>query len=132
MKVFKDANGKVYALPWTNYTLGLLYNRPSSPRPASIRTSRRRRGPRSATRQEDHRARRRAHRLRRLQQNNTGGWHFTAEIYSIGGDIATRSGDTWKAAFNNDKGKQVLSSSTTCAGPTTRWATSSCWSTPTC
>ncbi len=39
---------------------------------------------------------------------NTGGWHFTEWMYSVGGDIATQEGDTWKAAFNNDKGKQVL------------------------
>jgi ABC-type glycerol-3-phosphate transport system substrate-binding protein len=109
MKVFKDANGKVYGLPWTNYTLGLLYNRavftkagldPDKPPTtwAEVRDA--------------------AKKITALgdghigygdySKNNTGGWHFTAEIYSIGGDIATQSGDTWKAAFNNDKGKQVL------------------------
>jgi ABC-type glycerol-3-phosphate transport system substrate-binding protein len=41
-------------------------------------------------------------------KSNTGGWHFTAETYSVGGDIAVKDGDKWKAAFNNDKGKQVL------------------------
>jgi len=46
--------------------------------------------------------------LRRLQQEQHRGWHFTAELYAIGGEIATKDGSTWKAAFNSDKGKQVL------------------------
>jgi hypothetical protein len=29
-------------------------------------------------------------------------------MYSIGGDVAVKDGDGWKAAFNNDKGRQVL------------------------
>ncbi|GIJ43865.1 sugar ABC transporter substrate-binding protein [Virgisporangium aliadipatigenens] len=109
MKVFKDEKGNVYGLPWTNYTLGLLYNRavfttagldPDKPPTtwADVRTA--------------------AKKIADLgdgyvgygdySKNNTGGWHFTAELYSIGGDIAVKNGDTWKAAFNNDKGKQVL------------------------
>ncbi|GAA1032531.1 extracellular solute-binding protein [Virgisporangium ochraceum] len=109
MKVFKDDKGKVYGLPWTNYTLGLLYNRavftkagldPNKP---------------PATWQEVRDA---AKKIAALgdghvgygdySKSNTGGWHFTAEIYSLGGDIAKQDGDTWKAAFNDAKGKQVL------------------------
>src|SRR5437660_1398670 len=41
-------------------------------------------------------------------KSNTGGWHFTAELYSLGGSIAVRNGKTWRAAFNNALGKQVL------------------------
>jgi multiple sugar transport system substrate-binding protein len=37
---------------------------------------------------------------------NTGGWHFTAELYSQGGTIL--SADNKSAAFNNAQGKQVL------------------------
>jgi len=109
MKVFKDEKGNVYGLPWTNYTLGLLYNRtvftkagldPDKPPTtwAEVRTA--------------------AKKIADLgdgyvgygdySKNNTGGWHFTAEMYSIGGDIAVKNGDTWKAAFNNDKGRQIL------------------------
>jgi multiple sugar transport system substrate-binding protein len=29
-------------------------------------------------------------------------------MYSLGGEVAVRNGDTWKAAFNEAKGKQVL------------------------
>jgi ABC-type glycerol-3-phosphate transport system substrate-binding protein len=41
-------------------------------------------------------------------KSNTGGWHFTTELYSLGGDVAVNEGGTWKAAFNNAQGKQVL------------------------
>jgi ABC-type glycerol-3-phosphate transport system substrate-binding protein len=37
---------------------------------------------------------------------NTGGWHFTAELYSQGGQMVTEDGK--KADFNNAMGKQVL------------------------
>jgi multiple sugar transport system substrate-binding protein len=109
LKVFQDDKGGTYGLPYKNYSMGLLYNRdlfkkagldPNSP-PASwadVRTA--------------------AQKISALgngtvgygdySKSNTGGWHFTAELYSIGGDIATNDGGTWKAAFNNEKGKQVL------------------------
>ncbi|WP_394836119.1 hypothetical protein LVJ94_04335 [Pendulispora rubella] len=108
MKVF-SAGGKVYGLPWTNYSMGLLYNRtlftkagldPNNPPKTwpDVRTA--------------------AKKIAALgdgvvgygdySKSNTGGWHFTAEIYSIGGDVAVKDGETWKAAFNDDKGKQVL------------------------
>ena len=37
---------------------------------------------------------------------NTGGWHFTSEIDSLGGKMVSDDGK--KAAFNSDQGKQVL------------------------
>jgi len=40
--------------------------------------------------------------------NNQGGWHFTTWMKSVGGDIAKKNGDAYKADFNNDKGKEVL------------------------
>lgn len=108
-KVFTGPDGKIYGLPWTNYSMGLLYNRklfqqagldPASP---------------PKTWEEVRAA---AQKIAALgsgyvgygdySKSNTGGWHFTAEMYSIGGEIATKDGDTWKAAFNNDKGKQIL------------------------
>ncbi len=109
LKVFSGPDGKVYGLPYKNYSLGLLYNRtlftkagldPDSPPKtwAEVRTA--------------------AQKITALgdgtsgygdySKSNTGGWHFTAELYSLGGDIATNEGGTWKAAFNNDKGRQVL------------------------
>jgi len=109
MKVFTGSDGKVYGLPSANYSLGLVYNRtlftkagldPANPPKtwAEVREA--------------------AKKISALgggvngygdySKSNTGGWHFTAEVYSVGGDIAVKDGDTWKAAFNNDKGKQVL------------------------
>lgn len=37
---------------------------------------------------------------------NTGGWHFTSELYSLGGKMVTDDGK--KAAFNSEQGKAVL------------------------
>jgi ABC-type glycerol-3-phosphate transport system substrate-binding protein len=37
---------------------------------------------------------------------NTGGWHFTGELDSLGGKMVSDDGK--KAAFNSDQGKQVL------------------------
>jgi multiple sugar transport system substrate-binding protein len=109
MKVFSDAEGKAYGLPWKNYSLGLLYSRslftkagldPNNPPKtwADVRAA--------------------AKKIAALgggtvgygdySKSNTGGWHFTAEMYSVGGEIAAKDGDGWKPAFNNEKGKQVL------------------------
>ena len=109
MRIFTGANGHIYGLPKSNYTLGLLYNRklfqraglnPNNPPTtwAQVRTD--------------------AKQIAALgdgtvgygdySKSNTGGWHFTAELYSLGGSIAVKQGNTWKAAFNNALGKQVL------------------------
>ena len=108
-KVFQDDKGGTYGLPYKNYSMGLLYNRdlfskaglnPDQP---------------PATWAEVREA---AKKITALgggnmgygdySKSNTGGWHFTAELYSLGGDVAVNEGGAWKAAFNNDKGKQVL------------------------
>jgi ABC-type glycerol-3-phosphate transport system substrate-binding protein len=108
-RVFSDPGGKVYGLPWTNYSMGLLYNRALFTR-AGLDPDK------PPTSWADVRAA--AAKIAALgggtvgygdySKSNTGGWHFTAELYSIGGDIASKDGGTWKASFNNDKGKQVL------------------------
>ncbi|MFF8927074.1 extracellular solute-binding protein [Streptomyces longwoodensis] len=99
-------DGKLYGLPTSNYTMGLLINRklfrqagldPDNP-------------PRTW---EDVRAA--AKKIAGLGKGiagygdysaaNTGGWHFTAAVYSLGGDVVDSSGK--KAAFNDAIGKQV-------------------------
>jgi ABC-type glycerol-3-phosphate transport system substrate-binding protein len=110
MQVFGDGKGKTYGLPEGNYTMGLVYNRvlfqkagldPNKP-PTTWDEVR-----------ED------AKKIAALgggvdgygdySKNNTGGWHFTAEMYTRGGDVATQDADgKWTAAFNNDTGKAVL------------------------
>jgi multiple sugar transport system substrate-binding protein len=109
MRIFSDAQGGVYGLPTKNYSLGLLYNRklfgaagldPNSP---------------PKTWEEVREAAKKITAAGKgnvgygdYSKSNTGGWHFTAELYSVGGDIAVNSGGGWQAAFNNEKGKQVL------------------------
>jgi multiple sugar transport system substrate-binding protein len=101
------ADGDLYGLPKTNYTLGLVYNRalftkagldPDNP-PATW----------AAVRDD-------AKKIAALgpdyvgyadySAGNTGGWHFTAEMYSQGGHVVSDDGK--KADFNNDKGLAVL------------------------
>jgi multiple sugar transport system substrate-binding protein len=109
MKVFTGQDGKIYGLPWRNYSMGLLYSKALFTKagldPANPPTS-----------WDEVRAA--AKKITALgdgiagygdySKSNTGGWHFTAELFSLGGEVAVKDGDKWKAAFNNDKGKQVL------------------------
>ncbi|MEW1913583.1 extracellular solute-binding protein [Kitasatospora sp. NPDC085895] len=101
------SEGRLYGLPTTNYKMGLLYNRklfkqagldPEKPPTtwAEVREAAKKiaalgngvngYGDYSAT--------------------NQGGWHFTAELYGLGGSMTTEDGK--KAAFNTPEGKQVL------------------------
>jgi multiple sugar transport system substrate-binding protein len=110
LNVFKKggaASGDLYGLPKTNYTLGLVYNRalftaagldPNSPPTtwADVNTD--------------------AKKIAALgngdigyadySAGNTGGWHFTAEMYSQGGDVVDSTGK--KADFDNAKGLAVI------------------------
>ncbi len=109
MAIFSDGQGHQYGLPWKNYSMGLLYNRtlftkagldPNVP----------------PTTWDQVRAD--AQKIAALgggtvgygdySKSNTGGWHFTAELYSLGGAMARNDGGTWKAAFNDEAGRQVL------------------------
>lgn len=99
-------DGKLYGVPTSNYTMGLLVNRklfqqagldPDTP-------------PRSW---EEVRAA--AKKIASLGNGvagfgeysveNTGGWHFTATLYGMGGDVVGADG---KAAFNNPTGRQIV------------------------
>jgi multiple sugar transport system substrate-binding protein len=105
-QIFQDG-GKQYGIPTKNYSMGLLYNKTlfakagldvSTPPKtwADVRTA--------------------AKKVAALgngiagygdySAGNTGGWHFTAEMYSQGGEILSADGK--KADFNNAQGKQVL------------------------
>jgi multiple sugar transport system substrate-binding protein len=99
--------GKVYGVPTKNYSMGLVYNKNLFQRAgldaknppktwAEVRAA--------------------AKKIAALgngvagyaeySAGNTGGWHFTAELYSLGGRMVTEDGK--KADFNNPLGKQVL------------------------
>jgi multiple sugar transport system substrate-binding protein len=104
--VFKNGD-KVYGLPKTNYSMGLLYSRklftqagldPEKP---------------PTTWPEVQAAAKKISALGNgtvgyadYSTSNQGGWHFTTEIYSQGGDVVTPDGK--KAAFNSPQGKAVL------------------------
>ena len=109
MRVFQDGKGGTYGLPYKNYSMGLLYNRdlftkagldPNSPPKtwAEVRTA----AKKIADLGDGHIG------YGDYSKSNTGGWHFTTELYSLGGDIAVNSAGSWKAAFNSPLGKQVL------------------------
>ncbi|MFV0137563.1 ABC transporter substrate-binding protein [Streptomyces sp. HMX87] len=99
-------DGKLYGLPTSNYTMGLLINRKLFER-AGLDPD--------TPPQTWEEVRAAAKKIAGLgdgiagfgeySAGNTGGWHFTAQMYSIGGDIVDDSGT--KAAFNNEKGRQV-------------------------
>ncbi len=99
--------GKIYALPKTYYTTGLVYNRdlfkragldPDKP-PTTWTELASDAAKISAlgggiTGYEDY------------SGSNTGGWHFGDEIDSLGGNLVSPDGT--KAAFNDAQGQQVL------------------------
>ncbi|MFE8955803.1 ABC transporter substrate-binding protein [Streptomyces althioticus] len=100
-------DGKVYGIPRTGYSMGLIYNRelfekagldPDTP-PATwdeVRTA--------------------AKRIAALgdgvvgyadySAQNQGGWHFTAELYSQGGEVVSADGE--KATVDTPEGRAVL------------------------
>ncbi|WP_370416288.1 extracellular solute-binding protein [Streptomyces fradiae] len=99
-------DGKLYGLPTSNYTMGLLINRKLFTQ-AGL-------DPDNPPRTWDE-VRAAAKKIAGLgggiagygeySAGNTGGWHFTAQMYSLGGDVVDASGK--KAAFDNELGKQV-------------------------
>jgi multiple sugar transport system substrate-binding protein len=105
-QVFTD-NGKLYAVPTKNYSMGLLYNKnlfqkagldvSSPPKTwAEVRTAAKKIAATGGG----------VSGFSDYSAGNTGGWHFTAELYSQGGQILSADGK--KADFNNPMGKQVL------------------------
>jgi ABC-type glycerol-3-phosphate transport system substrate-binding protein len=100
-------NGKLYALPYSAYTMGLVINKnlfkqagldPTKP---------------PATWAEVAAAAKKIAALgngvagyEEYSAGNTGGWHFTAELYSRGGQMVSDDGKS--AAFNSPEGQAVL------------------------
>ncbi|MFC6086589.1 ABC transporter substrate-binding protein [Sphaerisporangium aureirubrum] len=106
LSVFKDGD-KIYGIPRTNYSTGLVYNRalftkagldPEAPPKtwAEVQAAAKKiaaLGPGYVGYGE-------------YSAGNTGGWHFTSSLYGRGGDVVTPDGK--KAAFNSPQGKAVL------------------------
>ncbi|MFF1586655.1 ABC transporter substrate-binding protein [Streptomyces sp. NPDC058286] len=99
-------DGKLYGLPTSNYTMGLLINRKLFER-AGLDPNK------PPTTWEE--VRTAAKKIAGLgngisgygeySAENTGGWHFTAAMYGLGADVVSADGK--KAAFNDATGKQV-------------------------
>lgn len=104
----RASDGRIFGYPTAGYALGLLINRdlftkaglnPDQP-PATW---------------DDFRAAGQALAAKgtpgfaETSTNNQGGWHFTAWMYSAGGDLIQQDANgRWKATFNNDIGVSVL------------------------
>ncbi|MFH9180049.1 ABC transporter substrate-binding protein [Streptomyces albogriseolus] len=100
-------DGKIYGIPRTGYSMGLIYNRalfekagldPDDP---------------PATWEEVRAAAKRITALgdgvvgyADYSAQNQGGWHFTAELYSQGGDVVSADGK--KATVDTPEGRAVL------------------------
>ncbi|MFE3736842.1 extracellular solute-binding protein [Streptomyces sp. NPDC059096] len=102
-----SADGKVYGVPRTNYSMGLLYNKKLFQRagldPADP----------PATWEEVRTAAKKIAGLGKgyvgyadYSAQNQGGWHFTAEMYAQGGDVVTPDGK--KADVDSPAGRAVL------------------------
>ncbi|MEU3953898.1 extracellular solute-binding protein [Streptomyces achromogenes] len=100
-------DGKVYGIPRTGYSMGLVYNRALF-RKAGLDPERP-----PATWEEVRAAARRIAALgdgtvgyADYSAQNQGGWHFTAELYAQGGDVVGADGE--KATIDTPEGRAVL------------------------
>ncbi|MFB9447316.1 extracellular solute-binding protein [Dactylosporangium vinaceum] len=100
-------NGKVYGLGYAGYGLGLVINKPLF-KQAGLDPAKP-----PATWQEVAAAAKKISGLgngvagyQEYSAGNTGGWHFSAALYSRGGSVLSADGK--KAAFNTPEGKAVL------------------------
>src|SRR4051794_22450156 len=105
-KAFVDG-GKTYAIPFYSYTMGIVYNKKLYQQAGLDPTKA------PATWQE---VAANAKKIAALgngvvgysdySAQNTGGWHFTAELYSRGGSVVSADGKS--ATVNTPQGKAVL------------------------
>jgi len=106
--VYKNnGSGDLYGIPVNNYSEGLVYNKTLFQR-AGITTP-------PATWDDVAADAKKISALGAgyigyvdLSAQNTGGWHFAAELYSRGGQMVTGSGDDAKIAFDDANGLAVL------------------------
>ncbi|MGW7516484.1 ABC transporter substrate-binding protein [Streptomyces sp. NPDC054796] len=107
LKDIYTVDGKVYGIPRTNYSMGLLYNRELFEK-AGLDPDK------PPTTWEEVRAA--AKKIAGLGKDyvgyadysaqNQGGWHFTAGVYAQGGDVVSEDGK--KATVNTPEGKAWL------------------------
>ncbi|MER7549394.1 MULTISPECIES: ABC transporter substrate-binding protein [Streptomyces] len=117
LKTYKDiaqplrdaytVDGKIYGIPRTNYSMGLLYSKPLFTK-AGLDPNKP-----PATWEEVRAAAKKIAALgdgtvgfAEYSAQNQGGWHFTASIYSQGGAVVSEDGK--KATVDTPEGKAVL------------------------
>ncbi|MGQ4715511.1 ABC transporter substrate-binding protein [Streptomyces anulatus] len=117
LKTYKDiaqplrdaytVDGKIYGIPRTNYSMGLLYSKPLFTK-AGLDPDKP-----PATWEEVQAAAKKIAALgdgtvgfAEYSAQNQGGWHFTASIYSQGGAVVSEDGK--KATVDTPEGKAVL------------------------
>ena len=100
-------DGKVWGVPTKNYSMGLVYNKNlfqqaglDAKNPPKTWTEVREAAKKIAALGNGIAG------YSEYSAGNTGGWHFTAELYAHGGQMVTPDGKS--ADFNNAMGKQVL------------------------
>lgn len=98
---------KVYGIPTNAYTMGLLYNKNlfqqaglDVKNPPKTWAEVREAAKKIAALGKDVAG------YSEYSAGNTGGWHFTATMFSYGGGVVSADGK--KADFNNDNGRKVL------------------------
>ncbi|MEU5037502.1 sugar ABC transporter substrate-binding protein [Streptomyces rubiginosohelvolus] len=117
LKAYKDiaqplrdaytVDGKIYGIPRTNYSMGLLYSKPLFTK-AGLDPSK----PPSTWAEVQTAAKKIAALgdgtvgFAEYSAQNQGGWHFTASIYSQGGAVVSEDGK--KATVDTPEGKAVL------------------------
>jgi multiple sugar transport system substrate-binding protein len=123
-KVFTDSRGRVYGLPWTNYSMGLLYNRklftaagldPDKPPTtwAEVRAD--------------------AQKIAALGNGTVGyGDYSKSNCTPSAAGSRSRTATAGRPTSTTTRAARSSSSCTTCAGPTTPWAAASSSSGPTC
>ncbi|MCG8353841.1 MAG: extracellular solute-binding protein [Chloroflexales bacterium] len=109
LDLVNDHNDRLYGIPVSGFSQGLIYNRklfaeagldPDQP-PATWEELR------AYARQLTDRDEGRAGFVV-LSKGNQGGWQFTAWAYSFGGDLLQRQGDAWVATFTDEPVVQAL------------------------
>ncbi|MEC3993683.1 extracellular solute-binding protein [Actinacidiphila sp. DG2A-62] len=108
LNILKD-DGKLYGLPTTNYSMGLIYNRKifkeaglDPDRPPTTWDEIRQ----DAKVIQDKLGSKGIHGFFEYGAGNQGGWHLTSALYGAGNNVVSQDGT--KAAFNGPEATQIL------------------------
>jgi multiple sugar transport system substrate-binding protein len=109
LSVVSDDKGNIYGIPAGGYSLGLMYNRTMF-KNAGLDPEK----PPTTWEQVREYALKLANPAKGIagfaacSKAAQGGWHFTAMVYSWGGDLLKKVGSKWVADFSNEKAVAAL------------------------